>query len=276
MNAALARLLPVLVLLSAATGNLGAAPAKVPEKVFRDVTYATHDGNFLKLDLYVPADRQSPPIVLWFHGGGWRYGDKRFNFRIRELTSYGIAVATVQYRLSWSAKWPAQRDDCLAALSWMRAHGKEYGVNPARLGLSGESAGGHLAALLGVLNGKQRIKAVVAMYPPTDMERLAWRYRKDWYFGPVAQLFGGPYEKSRDEAIKASPIHYVSRRSPPFLFIHGDHDILVPVDHSIRMHQQLLKAGAESHLIIMHDYIHGFRLDDDRLKAVAEFFQAHL
>ncbi len=248
----------------------------VHEIVHRNVAFSHIKGRDLCLDLYVPETRTPPPVVIWFHGGGWKYGDKRSHLFVRELTRYGFAVASVQYRLTWSAKWPAQRDDCLAAIDWMRDHGREYGIDPRRIGLSGSSAGGHLAALAGVLERVPRVKAVVAMYPPTDMTALSAHYRDKRLFNLIVQLFGAPYEKTARQAKESSPVNFVTSHAPPFLLIHGDWDIVVPAEQSREFDRKLREAGVESHLLILHGRLHGFPLDESMLRRVAFFFKEHL
>ncbi len=246
------------------------------ETSFRNVPFSRPNGRNICLDLYVPRASAPSPVVVWFHGGGWKYGDKRIRILVRGLTRCGFAVASAQYRLTWSAKWPAQREDSLAAIDWLRAHGKEYGVDGRRIGLSGASAGGHLAALAGVLEKTPRVKAVAVFYPPTDMTALSAHYRDDRQFNLIVQLFGAPYEKTARQAAESSPVNFITRRTPPFLFIHGDGDIVVPVDQSRKMDRLLREAGIESHLIVLRGKMHGFELDEALLRKVAIFFKVHL
>jgi acetyl esterase/lipase len=224
----------------------------------------------------VPATEKPPPLVVWFHGGAWKFGDKRRRVFAHQLTKYGIAVAAVQYRLSWSAHWPAQRDDALAAVDWLQAHGRAYGVDSKRMGLAGESAGGHLAALAGVLEGVPRIRAVAALYPPTDMTALSKRYRKARYVNMIVDLFGAPYEKTARQQAESSPVNFVTPHSPPFLFIHGQWDEVVPLEQSREMNRKLRGAGVESHLIVVDRAMHGFRPNGVLQRKIADFFQKHL
>jgi acetyl esterase/lipase len=259
-----------------ASGCVAAPLRGMHETVYPNLAFSHPHGRNLGLDLYVPPAPKPPPVVVWFHGGAWKYGDKRLRVMVHPLTRSGFAVASVQYRLSWSAKWPAQRDDALAAIDWLRAHGREYGIDPSRIGLAGESAGGHLAALAGVLEGAPRVRAVVAMYPPTDLTKLSARYREAQNLNLVVQLFGAPYEKTARQADEASPVNFVTPHAPPFLFIHGEWDELVPLEQSREMDRKLCAAGVESQLIVVPHALHGFSLNAPLQRKVADFFRKHL
>lgn len=247
----------------------------VLEKAYRNLAFASPNGKKLKLDLYVPQQKSTPPLVIWIHGGGWRYGDKRLRFFARSLTDQGFAVATVQYRLTWSAHWPAQKEDCLAAYDWLRNHASQYGYDGSRIGLAGDSAGGLLAALLGVLEGAPRVRAVAAFYPVTDCVQLGERFR-DNKRNLLVRLFGGSFEETKDAAFEASPINHVKTSSPPFLMIHGDHDETVPLDQSKRMQQRLQKDGVDAELIVVPGKGHGFSPRKADMEAMIKFFSRQL
>ncbi len=257
--------------------HASSAPAQdAGESIYRDLVFSRPGGRDLLLDLYVPHTASPPPVVIWWHGGAWQYGDRRWRFFVRGLTRYGIAVATAQYRLSLSAQWPAQKDDAFAALRWMQKHGRDYGVDPSRLAVSGDSSGGHLASLVAVTEGRRQIKAVFAMYPVTNVTELALRYQKYKHLNLITQLFGGPYEKTIRQMTAASPVNFVSRDTPPFLIFHGDRDIVVPIEESREMDAALRRHGVESHLVVMPGLIHGFHLDEKHFKIAADFLKAHL
>ena len=129
--------------LAAFSGCAAYGPTRQGEAVHRDVIYAEREGRSLHLDLYLPPRSTKPaPVVVWFHGGSWKYGDKGFSLQVRDLTRQGFAVASVQYRLIRQDRWPAQIEDATAAVDWLRANAGRYGLDGKRIGLSGESAGG--------------------------------------------------------------------------------------------------------------------------------------
>lgn len=251
-------------------------PARGDEKIHRNVVYSKRSDGDLRLDLYVPQGKSPAPVIVWFHGGSWKYGDKGYSLLVRDLTKEGFAVASVQYRLIRRARWPAQIDDCAEAVRWLRENGARYGLDSRRIGLSGESAGGHLAALLGVRESRARIKAVLAAYPPTDLLALGQRYAHFGKMSILSQMFGGPIEEKKQTALAASPIHYVSRSSPPFLFFHGDKDWLVPINQSESLSDALKAKGVESELVVVAGKGHAFAFDDSHMAKAAEFFRRHL
>lgn len=254
---------------------LTSAEAAVPERSYSNLTYSAPHGKKLRLDLYVPTGVEKPPLIVWFHGGGWRYGDKRIRFFLRDLTSQGFAVATVQYRLTWSAHWPAQREDCLAAVRWLRSNAVRYGYRQDGMGLGGDSAGGHLAALVGLLEKKPRIKAVATLYPVTDLLELGEIFRSNPR-NLLVRLFGAPFEDTRQQAIEASPVNHVSRRSPDFLFIHGDSDETVPLAQSEKLNRLLKVKGVSSELIVVREKGHGFSPDRAMMKTITDFYKREL
>ena len=272
MRGLLAVLAVVLLGSCAAYGPRGAG-----ETIHRDVVYAERDGRKLHLDLYVPAQAKPVPVIVWIHGGGWKYGNKGFNLQVRRLASEGFAVASVEYRLlSPSARWPAQLDDCRDALSWLRKNGSRHGLDARRMGLAGESAGGHLAALLGLQEKQPKIRAVCALYPPTDLVAMGERYASYRRVSIFSQMFGGDIGDRRQAARSASPVTFVTRRAPPFLLYHGGRDWLVPPAQSEALHEGLRAAQVESELIILPHRGHAFRLNAEQLHDVAAFFRRHL
>jgi acetyl esterase/lipase len=251
-------------------------PARPGETIHRNVVYALRDGKKLHVDLYVPAQPRPAPVIVWFHGGGWKYGDKGYSLLVRDLTRDGFAIASVQYRLVRTARWPAQIDDCRDALAWLRQNGPRYGIDPRRVGLAGESAGGHLAALLGNQERTPNVRAVCALYPPTDMLLMGEKYAGYRKASIFSQLFGGDIRDRAAVARAASPVTFVGRRSPPFLLYHGDRDWLVPLEQSEVLHKRLCAAGVECELLVERGKGHAFHLDDAQLTRVATFFRRHL
>jgi acetyl esterase/lipase len=245
-------------------------PQRPGEKVYRDVLFAAPGGHKLYMDLYVPTTAKPAPVVLWSFGG------KGYHVNVRDLTSAGIAVASIQYRMSRHAVYPAQLEDCRAAVKWLHDNGAQYGIDPSRMGASGESSGGQLASLLAVTEGKSRIRAVCALYPATDLVELASHYAKPGRLNCIEKLLGGPIENKLALAAEASPIDRVSPNLPPFLIIHGEGDRAIPVQQSEKFFEALQHAGVPSKLIEVHGKRHWFRLDNEQFAEVSSFFQRFL
>jgi acetyl esterase/lipase len=273
-----------------ACAGAAAAQTKAPEgvKVLRDLEYVPEGHERQKLDLYLPEKGDAPlPLVVWVHGGGWR-GGSRGNCPAVFLTARGYAVASVGYRLSQHAVFPAQIEDCKTAIRWLRANAGKYNLDPDHVGAWGGSAGGHLVALLGTaedvkeLEGKgnagesSRVQCVVDWFGPTDL--LAFGPRADDAKSPVTLLLGGAPSAEKEKAALASPVTHVHKGGPPFLIVHGDKDPLVPVAQSEALAEALKKAGVPVTLVTLEGAGHGgkeFRTEENR-KRIAEFFDEYL
>ena len=251
------------------------APPLMGEKIYRDVLFASPQGHDLRMDLYIPLTDKPAPVVLWIFGGSWKFGSKGYHGNVRNLTRSGIAIASIQYRLSDTAPYPAQLEDCRTAAQWLRTNGFRFGLDPQRIGVSGESAGGHLAALLGTVEGVSRIRAVFAQYPPTDLVAMGRQYARPGHPSDIEKLLGGPIESKLALAAEASPVNHVCSSSPPFLIIHGARDKLVPLEQSQTLQRKLAQAHVESRLIVVPDKGHWFALDEKQMAEVASFFQSH-
>lgn len=256
--------------------RLAAQPPDVA--VHRDLVYGQGSGQDLKLDLYLPQETTRPaPLVLWVHGGGWRQGSKA-QPPARWLLSKGYALASIDYRLSSVATFPAQIDDCRAALAWLRSHASRYGLNANRVGAWGASAGGHLVALLGTMDN---VQAVVDFFGPTDLLKMSAfpsRIDHDAPNSPESLLIGGPIQQNRERTEKANPLRYISSRTAPFLIVHGSNDPLVPPNQSEILHAALQKAGLESTFKILPGAGHGGPpFDSPEVREMVEkFFERHL
>jgi acetyl esterase/lipase len=275
-------------------------------RIERDIVYAVEEGRKLPLDLYIPekeeAKGEALPVVLWFHGGGWKGGSRGNGGIARNLVEYGYIVASIEYRLSGEALFPAQVQDCKSAVRWVRANAEKYGFDPDHIGVMGRSAGGHLVAFLGTTGDiaeydtesnagySSKVQAVVDLWGPTDILQMdehslpGSREAHNSASSPEGRLLGGPIQEEpyRSMAAKVNPITYIKKGQnlPPFLIVHGDNDLSVPVHQSKILHAALKEAGAESTLHIEKDAGHGLRdgeMDYDELcKFAADFFDRHL
>ena len=237
----------------------------------KDIEYAVVDGHSLKLDIYLP-EAKNPLLVLWIHGGGWRKGSKE-RCHVSWLAEHGFAVASINYRLTNKAKFPAQIHDCKGALRWLRANSAKYGYRADRVVVGGSSAGGHLAALLGVTHGiaelegtvggnldqSSKVTAIVNFFGPMDF-RLRSRTqpeRANAAGGPVALLLGGGADKLTEAAKLASPAFHVTADDPPMLAFHGGKDKTVLLDQAHRIDEVYRKAGLSIDLQILKGAGHG-------------------
>ena len=153
----------VVMSLSIADRTSVAAEERFTIQVSRDIEFAKVDGHSLKLDLYRPEGATSPPLIVWVHGGAWRAGSKN-SMPLGELVKRGYAIASVDYRLSPVAKFPAQVHDCKAAIRFLRAKAKQYDFDASQIGIAGSSAGGHLVAEIGVTNGHPKLEGTVGAH----------------------------------------------------------------------------------------------------------------
>ncbi len=265
--------------------------AKVPAdvKVLRDIQYVEGGHERNRLDLYLPEKAEGQlPLVVWIHGGAWQAGSKD-NCPAVSLATQGYAVASINYRLSQHAVFPAQIEDCKAAIRWLRANAVKYHLDPNHIGVWGSSAGGHLVAMLGTtgnvkeLEGKggnldqsSRVQCVIDWFGPADMTTMGRQADKP--DTPVARLIGGTIQENQEKAKKASPITYVDKNSAPFLIMHGDKDNVVPLTQSEVLAEALKKAGVEVTLVVVKGNGHGgpgFNSPENR-KLIEDFFAKHL
>ncbi len=276
-----------------------ALPAGI--RMERDLAYIPNGDAAQKLDIYLPekpADKPLP-LIVHIHGGGWRGGNK-FPCPVTGMVLKGYVVASVEYRFSQKAVFPAQIQDCQAALRWLRARAKEYGFDPNRVGVIGGSAGGHLSALVGTAGGKKafaliggnetqsdRVQAVCDIYGPADFTTVVQQAEADknvrniFKFNsptdPYSLLIGTPLE-DKPKAQAVSPVHYVSADNPPFLILHGTHDTLVPYAQSEQFAAALKAKGVEVWLQKLPGSGHGGPAFNKPavLKLTQDFFDKHL
>lgn len=238
----------------------------------RDITYATVDGKALQLDLYMPTGIANPPLLVWVHGGAWQRGS-RTSAR-REFAQNGIATAAVSYRLSTEARFPAMVHDIKAAVRFLRARAADYGYRTDRIAISGDSAGAHLAALVGVSHGvaalegnvgthldqSSQIQAIVDYYGATNLMTIL---PQSTPFGlgvrePALELLlGAPPDKTPDLARLASVVTHVDKGDPPLLIFHGDQDPQMPINQSHELQGVYEAHGLDVEMIVVHGAAHG-------------------
>jgi acetyl esterase/lipase len=243
-----------LLMLSAVLGGRAGQGA---EPTIRDLAYAQVNGQAMTLDLYLPPKLQTSdgetnrPLIIWVHGGAWRAGNKS-DVPIQPMLSDGFAIASVEYRLSPVAKFPAAIHDIKAAIRFLRAHALTYRLDSRRFVVGGSSAGGHLAALVGVsgkvaeLEGNigehpqtsSEVQAIVSFYGAANLQTILSQstpYGRNMRI-PALQLFlGGQPEEAAPLARLASPVAHVDAGDPPLWLVHGDQDPQMPIEQSIEL-----------------------------------------
>ena len=244
-----------------------AVPAGV--RVERDLSYVEDNDAKHRLDLYLPEKLDKPrPLLIWIYGGGWSVGDKVGRSPAVQLAADGYAVACVNYRLSGQAQFPAQIQDCKAAVRWLRGNAAKYNINPDHFGAWGGSAGGHLAALTGTSGGSKefepigqyvetsdRVQAVCDQYGPTDLLKMDEQaygrgvIKHDEARSPESRLMGGPIQEDKEKTAKANPIKFITKECPPFLIMHGEADNTVPIGQSEILLEALKAHGIPASLI---------------------------
>src|SRR5712671_5884150 len=263
-----------------------------------NVTYIRANGWEGKLDVYAqrtPPNSPASPVVIFIHGGGWVQGTKEGSI-LQGLLPYlamGYSVVNVEYRLANVSLAPAAIEDCRCALRWVVAHAKDYGLDPDRLVIAGDSAGGHLALTTGMLTtdagfdrscqtpGEPKVAAIVDFYGITDIGDLLdgpgkKPFPENWPY--TVQWLGN--QPNRAELAKASsPLTYVRAGVPPTISIHGDADPLVPYTHSVRLQEALQKAGVAHELVTVPGGGHGNFAPDQwqrSFAAIQKFLAANL
>jgi acetyl esterase/lipase len=251
-----------------------AGRAEAAGKIVRDVKFASASEVPLALDMYLP-ERGAPPIglIVWVHGGAWRAGS-RSAVDLAGMTARGWAVACVDYRLSSVAKFPAQVFDIKAAIRYLRAHAADYGYPPGRFVIAGSSAGGHLAALVGVSNGERalegaegsdvqvssNVQAIVSLYGASNLTSILSQSTPHGLSVRVPALellLGGQPDAVSELARQASPVFHVDASDPPLLLLHGDQDDQMPINQSHELQGAYEKLGLRAQLIVVHGSGHG-------------------
>ena len=248
------------------------------------------DGRSLEADVFLPPlEEKNRPAVLFIHGGGWIEGDRS------QLRGYGILLARLgfvcmcnSYRLSNESIWPAQIQDVNCAIRYLRANATDLGLDPDRIGVSGNSAGGHLSLMAAATNYDQifegeggnnevssEIKAVCAIYPPTTIRQLEMPNPLENAF---LMLMGK--EAKKEDYDKASPLNYVTEDYPPCMLIHGSTDSVVRLKDSTKFYEKLIEFNRPASLHIFSEEEHAFDGESEKGRSVADlqalFFQKYL
>ncbi|EGF28314.1 alpha/beta hydrolase [Rhodopirellula baltica] len=277
------------------TGHCEESSAVVKHQglVYAEVSGAGNETRSLHLDLFVPTTSEPPPLVVWIHGGGWRNGSRR-NPKLMEVTKNGYALASLSYRFSKEAIFPAQVHDCKAAIRWLRANSNRYGYNAEWIAVAGSSAGGHLALLLGTssdvtelegevggnLKQSSSVQAVIDYFGPSDFVLRGKTQPERAYTnqsGSYALLGGKDGKVAASMERLASPATYVSSDDPPLLIFHGTADKTVLLDQSERMVELYDAVGLDVELITLEGAGHGGKrfFEGDSLQKAIHFLNAH-
>lgn len=231
----------------------GSAVAQVPVTVETDVIYSRTNGSALLADVAYPVDGTDLPVIMYVHGGRWVAGqrDNAAGLQVAEWAGLGFFAMTISYRLVGATPAPAAYQDVQTAIRWVHAHADEYGIDRDRIYLIGNSAGGHLAALVATLgegpferiggweDARSDVRAVISAAGPYELNTLSWGNL--W-----TPMEGDPIEARR----LASPIHQIGADTKPILIVHSDDDRSVPIQQAVDMADALEAAG------VQHRFVH--------------------
>jgi acetyl esterase/lipase len=269
------------------------ALAQTNRTLVPDILYARVGDQALQLDLYLPPGKPLAPLIVWVHGGAWRSGSKK-SMPLTKLVDDGYSIASVDYRLSTQAKFPAQIHDIKAAIRFLRAHGTQWHLSTEKIAIAGDSAGAHLAALVGVSNhhpelegevGTDRgqssdVQAILSFFGGANLTTILKQstphglsVRKP----ALDLLLGGQPENVPALARLASPVFHVDAQDPPLLLLHGDQDPQMPINQSLELWNAYRKAGAPVQLEVIAGAEHGGQLfyDAERLALVKNFLRRY-
>jgi len=260
-------------------------------EVLRDIPYVRVGEQPLELDLYLPQGDARPPLIIWVHGGAWRSGSRK-GMPLGKLVADGYAVASVDYRLSTQAKFPAQIHDIKAAVRFLRGHGAQWRLPTNKILIAGDSAGGHLAALVGVSNGlaelegeigndrgrSSDVQGIISFFGGANLTTILKQSTPHGLSVRVPALdllLGGQPDDIPHLARLASPVFHVDKNDPPLLLLHGDQDAQMPVNQSLELWGAYQAAKAPVQLEVVHGAGHGGAVfyDDERLAVVRKFLE---
>jgi len=262
--------------------------AHAQAREYKDVVYAQVDSKALAVDIYVPQSKRPVPLIVWIHGGAWYLYDKKQY--PKALVDAGFAVASLDFRQSTEARFPAQIYDIKAAIRFLRAKAADYGYRVDRIAIGGASSGGHLAAVAGLTNGNKELEGTLGEYANASSKVDAIID----YFGAsnlttilsqstphglnvrqpaLDKLLGGQPDTLPELAKLASPVLHVDRTDPPLLLLHGDQDPQMPINQSHELQGAYEKLGLDGKLIVVHGAGHAGPVfyEGAQLKAAVEF-----
>jgi acetyl esterase/lipase len=256
------------------------------------IPYASVNGEPLELDLYLPADVENPPLIVYIHGGAWRFGSRDSVSPI-DLVDHGFAIASVSFRLTPVAPLPAQVHDIKGAIRFLRANAKQYGFDGDHIGITGVSSGGHLAALVGLTNGSaphegdiggnlnvsSDVQAIISYFGASNLTTILAQSTPrgiDVREPALALLLGGTVEEKIDLARFGSPVFQVDANDPPLFLLHGDQDPQMPINQSHELEGVAEEYGLDVHFEVVHGAGHGGAgfFDAERTELVADFLKA--
>ena len=257
-----------------------------------DIPYAVVDGQELMLDLYLPANVESPPLIVYIHGGAWRYG-ARDSVSPIDLVDKGYAIASVSFRLTPVAPLPAQVHDIKGAIRFLRANAGRYGFDGEHIGITGVSSGGHLAALVGLTNGSAEhegttggngsvssdVQAIVSYFGASNLTTILAQSTPrgiEIREPALTLLLGGPPAEKAEIARFGSPVFFTDPGDPPLLLLHGDQDPQMPINQAHELHGAAKQAGITVAFEVVHGAGHGGNgfFDAERTALVAGFLDA--
>jgi acetyl esterase/lipase len=258
------------------------------------VEYARVGEHALKLDLHPPSEKSRSPLIVWVHGGAWRSGSKS-NMPLSMLVAEGYAIASVDYRLSTQAKFPAQIHDIKAAIRFLRGHSREWGMPSKKIVIAGDSAGAHLATLVGVSNGNKElegeignyrsqssgVQGIISFYGAANLTTILSQSTPHGLKVRVPALellLGGQPTNVVELARLASPVFHVDRAAPPLLLFHGDQDPQMPINQSHELHGAYRRVKVPVEFEVIHGGRHGGEMfyDEERLEIVRRFLRRRL
>lgn len=251
--------------------STSARVAEPPTRDITDIVYAQVGAQKLALDLHLPAAAAPAPLVIYLHGGGWMSGNKSQYPAF--LVQRGFAVASVDFRSTNDAPFPANVHDIKAAIRFLRAEALRYGYSARRLALSGASSGGHLAALVGVTNGDAQfegtegdnpaesssVQAIVSFFGASNLTTIlaqSTAHGTSVRVPALRKLLGGPPEDKQPLARLASPVYHVDRTDPPLLLLHGDQDAQMPINQMHELDGAYAAAGLHAETLVLHGVGH--------------------
>ncbi|HEY8781465.1 MAG TPA: alpha/beta hydrolase [Mucilaginibacter sp.] len=300
MKKALAYFIIVVIII---TNTANAQPPNPKKDIFpagttfyKNINYANDTLKKHLLDIYIPPVKKlSYPLIVWIHGGAWMLNDKNADMgymtnTIKSFMDNGYALASIDYRYSTTAPFPAQIQDCNQAIEFLYENAAQYNIDDSRIALIGFSAGGHLASLLALSNNnnikafypggkkpKFKINLVLDFYGPSDFLTLKGNDDKNSK-NPVTLLLGAPASERPDLAKRASPVTYIDKKDPPFLIIQGEKDESVNPEQSVLLSDRLKKAGVKNELIIVPGAPHfGVMFDAESIRiSVLDFLNEYM